>query len=192
LPTGGLCGLCGIRNRFCTAFWNSGSLVGSGVFDMDDLADEHAAILGHVAVAWNDVHWMLYRVFHTLSGMSEAQAKAVFFALKADSNQREIVQALAKSTLLRWPTELAQFISLMKRTNVVAGDRNAATHTMWATHYPSGRVMPNPWTPRHGSLTDDYEQQFLTLTKELREIFRDLITFHNDLEKLAPFRDKDQ
>ncbi len=48
---------------------------------------------------------------------------------------------------------------LMKQIGRVAGDRNAATHTMWATHYPSYRVTPNPWVPRHGALIDDYETQ---------------------------------
>jgi hypothetical protein len=157
---------------------------------MDDPADEHAAVLGHVAVAWNDVHWMLYRVFHTLSGMSDNQAKAVFFTLKADSNQRDIVTALGTITLQSRPDELAQFTLLMRRINLVGGHRNAAIHTMWATHYPSRRVTPNPWVPRHGSLEDDYEKQFVTVTEELREIFRDLVSFQYDLEKLFQSPDK--
>jgi len=153
---------------------------------MDDLADQHAAMLGHVSIAWNDVHWMLYRIFDVLSGMSTDQSKAVFFALKTDSAQRDIIQALAKVSLRPHPELLTQFLEMMKRIGRVAGVRNAAIHTMWATHYPSRMVTPSPWVPRHGALADDYETQFTKMTEDLRNIFREIIPLHERLLKLFP------
>src|ERR1700730_2372270 len=153
---------------------------------MADPADQHAAMLGHVSVAWNDVHWMLYRIFDVLSSMPTDQSKAAFFAIKADSTQRDIIQALAKVSLRPHPELLTQFTELMKRISRVAGDRNAATHTMWATHYPSRMVTPHPWVPTSGVLADDYETQFTKMTEDLRNIFRELIPLYDRLLKLFP------
>jgi hypothetical protein len=133
---------------------------------------------------------MVYRIFDVLSGMSTDQSKAVFFVLKADNNQRDIVQALAKVSLRPHPELLTQFTELMKQIDRVAGDRNAAIHTMWATHYPSRRVTPSPWAPRHGALADDYETQFTKLAENLRNIFRELIRLHERLLKLFPSPEK--
>jgi hypothetical protein len=157
---------------------------------MDDPADQHAAMLGHVSVAWNDVHWMLYRIFDVLSSMPTDQSKAVFFAIKTDGAQRDVIQALAKVSLRPHPELLTQFTELVKRIERVAGDRNAAIHTMWATHYPSRRVTPSPWAPRHGALNDDYETQFTKLAEDLRNIFRELIRLHRRLLKLFPSPEK--
>jgi hypothetical protein len=159
---------------------------------MDDPANQHAAMLGHVSVAWNDVHWMLYRIFDVLSSMPTHQSQAVFFAIKADSTQRDVVQALAKVSLRSHSELLTQFTELMKQIGRIAGDRNAALHTMWATHYPSRRVTPSPWVPRHGALADDYQTQFTKITEDLRNIFRELIPLHARLLKLFPSPEKDR
>ena len=34
----------------------------------DDYYEEHAALLGHVTLAWNDCQYMVLSIFHTLSG----------------------------------------------------------------------------------------------------------------------------
>jgi hypothetical protein len=54
----------------------------------DKYYDDHAALLGHVTLAWNDCHYMVLSIFHTLSGLSWEQAcKTFFFEQKYDHNR---------------------------------------------------------------------------------------------------------
>ena len=106
-------------------------------------------------------------------------------------HQRDIVKALAKVTLHQQPELLATLSDLLKRIGNLAGERNAATHTMWATHYPSRKVTPNPWVPSRGALrAEGYEMQFAKLTEDLRDIFRELMGFHDEVSKLFPPADR--
>ena len=47
-----------------------------------DYYNEHAALLGHVTLAWNDCHYMVLSIFHILSGLSWSDAHTKFLALK--------------------------------------------------------------------------------------------------------------
>ena len=48
----------------------------------ENFYNEHAALLGHVALAWNDCHSVVLSIFHTLSGVSWRNASSIFLALK--------------------------------------------------------------------------------------------------------------
>src|SRR5262245_9976843 len=48
----------------------------------DKYYEEHAALLGHVTLAWNDCHSIVLSIFHTLAGVSWENAYAIFLALK--------------------------------------------------------------------------------------------------------------
>src|SRR5216684_2202670 len=61
--------------------------------------EEHAAMIGRVAVAWNDVQFAVSQIFWLLSGMPQKRAHAVFFALRTDAAQRDITNAAALDVL---------------------------------------------------------------------------------------------
>ena len=61
--------------------------------------NEHAALLGHVALAWNDCHSVVLSIFHTLSGVSWPNASSIFLALKSDHDRRETTLALMDQVL---------------------------------------------------------------------------------------------
>jgi hypothetical protein len=44
----------------------------------DKYYNEHAALLGHVTLAWNDCHFEVLSIFHILSGLSWSKAHAMF------------------------------------------------------------------------------------------------------------------
>src|SRR5262245_41147547 len=69
---------------------------GQGVTTVDDdkYYEEHAALLGHVTLAWNDCHYEVLSIFHTLSGVSWRNASAIFLALRSDRDRREITLEL--------------------------------------------------------------------------------------------------
>jgi hypothetical protein len=148
--------------------------------DEDRYYKEHAALLGHVTLAWNDCQSMILNIFHELSGMSWDKSTAVFLALKSDQSQRDITVALMMSTLYRANDKpIREFgTSLVGQLGKLAGQRNAATHTMWVTVMPLRTVEPHPALPRPKNLLPDFKSQFENLTENLRKLFRELMNFH--------------
>jgi hypothetical protein len=156
--------------------------------------NEHAALLGHVTLAWNDCHSMVLSIFHTLSGLSWGKAHAVFLALKSDHGRREITLALMTEVLnadndrpLR-----EHGTQLIGRLAGLAGERNLATHTMWITVMPQREVRPHPALPRPKILKDDFKSQFADLTTKLRDLFHELLLYHAALRVHLEQRDQRQ
>jgi hypothetical protein len=146
--------------------------------DFEKMYDEHAALVGHVTLAWSNVHSQVFRIFALLCDPIGKRSEAVFFALKSDASQREITLAVINETLSEPLRKRARVI--FGRINRLAGERNLAAHTMWATLMPTGRVIPNPSVRKPPRLEDDFERQFQALNGKLRELFRELMQFNHD------------
>jgi hypothetical protein len=71
----------------------------TGTITEEDFYNEHATLLGHVALAWNDCHSVVLSIFHTLSGVSWRNASSIFLALKSDHDRRETTLALMDQVL---------------------------------------------------------------------------------------------
>src|SRR4051794_25955931 len=96
--------------------------------DEDRFYNEHAALLGHVTLAWNDCQSMIMQIFHTLSGTTWGHSSAVFLALKSDQSQRDITIALLRAVLDRADDDAMRQhgTSLVSQLGNFAGERNAA------------------------------------------------------------------
>jgi hypothetical protein len=147
--------------------------------DEDRFYNEHAALLGHVTLAWNDCQSMIMQIFHTLSGTTWGHSSAVFLALKSDQSQRDITIALLRAVLDRADDDAMRQhgTSLVSQLGNFAGERNAATHTMWITVMPSRKVEPHPAIPMPKNLKPDFKSQFENLTRRLRKLFRELLNY---------------
>jgi hypothetical protein len=150
----------------------------------DKYYNEHAEMMGHVSLAWNDCHSEVLQIFHTLSNMDWKSAQAIFLSLRSDQAQRRMTRALMDSVLV---TENDQPLlelgrSLLKQLDDLAGERNAATHTMWVTLMPDRKIIPHPRIEKHGKLEEDFQAQFSRLTTQLRELFRQLLDFDAALQ----------
>jgi hypothetical protein len=147
--------------------------------DEDRFYNEHAALLGHVTLAWNDCQSMVMQIFHTLSGTSWVQSTSVFLSLKSDQSQRDITIALLLAVLDRAGDDPIRQLgtSLVGQLGSLAGERNAATHTMWITVMPSRKVEPHPAIPKPKMLKPDFKSQFENLTQKLRKLFRELLNY---------------
>jgi hypothetical protein len=154
----------------------------TGIGTQEKYFEDHAALLGHVTIAWNDCHYMVLSIFHTLSGVTWEMAYAIFLALKSDHDRREITLALMKEVLStnndqpmrEWGTRL------LGQLAGLAGERNLATHTMWVTVKHEGQpeeVRPNPALPQPKKLKVDFRSQFSNLTTSLRNLFRELLDY---------------
>jgi hypothetical protein len=145
--------------------------------------EEHAALLGHVTLAWNDCHSIVLSVFHTLSGVSWAKASAIFLALKSDHARREITLELMKQVLNTKNDEPMRELGteLLDKLGKLAGERNLAIHTMWVTVLPESEVQPHPALPRHKKLKQDFKSQFSKLATDLRHLCHELMKFEGGL-----------
>ena len=97
--------------------------------------NEHAALLGHVALAWNDCHSVVLSIFHTLSGVSWPNASSIFLALKSDHDRRETTLALMDQVLNTandGPIR-DQGAQLLGQLGNLGYEGTVATHTMWVT-----------------------------------------------------------
>src|SRR5215471_18397682 len=149
----------------------------------DKYYEEHAALLGHVTLAWNDCHYMVLVIFHTLSGDSWERACATFCEQNSDHNRRGITRTLMKKVLRTKNDEpmREKTTELLDKLDKLAVERNLATHTIWRQVMPEGQVQPHPALPRSKELQEDFKSQFSRLTADLRHLLRELQRYEGGL-----------
>jgi hypothetical protein len=150
----------------------------------ENFYNEHAALLGHVALAWNDCHSVVLSIFHTLSGVSWQNASSIFLALKSDHDRRETTLSLMDQvlttdndrTIRDWGTQL------LGQLGNLGYEGTVATHTMWVTVMRQRKTSPHPDLPKPPKhLKEDFKSQFSKLTTNLRDLFRELLLHHSAL-----------
>jgi hypothetical protein len=147
--------------------------------DLEKQYAAHAELIGHITLAWSNIHSEVFDIFNLLCGMPGRRSEVIFFALKSDASQRDIALALINETASEPIRNKAK--TLFGRISSFAGERNLATHTMWATRMPAGNITPNPTIRQPALLRKDYEQQFQTLIVRLRDLFRDMMALRHEL-----------
>lgn len=135
-------------------------------------------LLGSITIVWNDAHEQVFKLFWYFSGMSKAQAEAVFFSLRADSAQRDIAKAVIEKHP-SYPDEHKQHaLDWLRKLGKKSSERNAITHTMWdADSFLEGKMNPTSevnkeYLSRH--LSDNNQQLFGDLLNSLYEITLEL------------------
>jgi hypothetical protein len=151
--------------------------------------DDHASIVGMVAVSWNGAQESLYLMFVVLMGLRKPEAEAIFFTLKADSAQRDITRELAKAVLAHNADLLKRTTEAINAFDRLAGERNAAIHTMWHASIGEGTVRPSPHAKRHGALRPDHRTQFLQLTHKLADLEGELFDLAREIQQHLASRD---
>jgi len=160
--------------------------------DPPDLITEHAELIGRVVIAWNDVQWLVSVLFVDFSGMPDEQARDVFFTLKSDFAQRDIVLAAGKTALAKYPALWEQLQKTIKAINDLAGERNAAVHTMWGVEWVywggmsySAKIGLLPGVRPHKRLRDDFVAQCAELRQKLEDHSMELNGIRSEYAKLT-------
>lgn len=143
--------------------------------------DEFAMTLGHVTIKYNEAQAFVLHIFINLSGAERHIARTMFFSMKSDSGQREMTVAMARVVMVddRGITdECKRVVAAIENLSKLAGERNAAIHTMWyldseeeeSSDAPvTYRMGPDPNSIAHPKLQKDVEKQFKALIKKLEE-----------------------
>ena len=114
--------------------------------------------------------------------MPSEQAQDAFFTLKSDRAQRDMALAAGTTALAEHPALLERFKATLEKINDLAGERNAAVHTMWAIDWqywggPSfyfAKIGVAPGAIPHEKLNEDFVAQFAELNQKLHEQFVEL------------------
>lgn len=87
--------------------------------------------IGEATIAWNTVMHAVYVLFETLSGLPSETAKSIYFNVKSDRDQRNMVAELVKTTLKSHNKKVARKLnSILGNLNSIAGRRNDAIHVI--------------------------------------------------------------
>ncbi|MEQ1942262.1 hypothetical protein ABMA32_07545 [Mesorhizobium sp. VNQ89] len=143
--------------------------------------DKFATTLGHVTITYNEAQAFVLSIFINLSGAERHVARAMFFSIKSDAGQRDMTIAMARARMLDAdPVEsdnLKSVIAAIEGLSKLAGERNAAIHTMWYLDSEDGASPDSPpdyWMTsdpnsiRHPKLQEDAETQFKELIGKLQ------------------------
>jgi hypothetical protein len=154
--------------------------------DDRDVVAEHAALIGRVAIAWNDLSYLLSVLFQMLSGMPELKAREVYFTPPSDTAQRNLLAAVAKVALKPHPSILKELADCLDGITRLSGQRNAAIHTSWVISIPGNEFVPSPAVPTHKALKQDFVTQFEALKTDLNNKWFELFEIKKKIAKVGP------
>jgi hypothetical protein len=114
----------------------------------------YVSALGQLALAWNELHFILGLLYCSTMGVRVgvpvSQHLAVWYALKTDRAQRDILLAAATSSRLQDApnapnTIIADIEWISNRANVVEDARNNAIHSpLWGVKYHNETIEISP------------------------------------------------
>lgn len=142
--------------------------------------DRLAHYIGHVTLQWNNVQFWYFILFRTLLHDATYTAHSVFFAIRTDRAQRDMLQHLASLELEHHAELLGELKALIERGNQLAGRRNDALHAMW--DFGKRGVAPHVHMPFHSRLHGkDAEEEFIGLLRKIEVLEYDLWTFYKKM-----------
>jgi hypothetical protein len=120
---------------------------------------KHAADVGHVAIAWNNLQDTLCSIFAIIA-MPDTQptAWAVWHAVRSDRNQRDMLEAAARTKLTVGSNLYKEIKWALGTLNGLEDDRNTAIHSPYGLIVEHGQLVTIPvWftnNPRAAKLRD--------------------------------------
>lgn len=144
--------------------------------------DKLALAIGKVTIAWNGAHETLFDIFHRVTAMTPDAADAVFFSIKSDRGQRDLVRKAAAVILSNSgrASELQELTAYIKELDRMAEKRNTSIHTMWhgllRWDADGRRIVMKPRTLRSETESlatlevPDYERDFRQLAADIQGV----------------------
>jgi hypothetical protein len=97
--------------------------------------------VGRAAIAWNNLHFSIFQTFIALSDLDSKEAATIFFTIKSDRSQRDIVTGLIELRLKPLDKKLAkQLNSVLGVVNALAGKRNDTLHVVYVDDLDSTKT----------------------------------------------------
>jgi len=97
--------------------------------------------IGHATIAWNNLCHAIFQTFEALTRLDLESAKAVFFVVKSDRAQRDMVSELINSKLKAKNQTLAdKFQTAIGEANKLAGKRNDIVHVVFIEALDTSKI----------------------------------------------------
>ena len=138
--------------------------------------------IGQVTVGWNDVQFWFYAVFRKM--LPDPRAEAIFFAIRTDRAQRDIVRELAENYLSDHPKLLAELKTKIEEANQLAGRRNDVLHAIW--NLDPAAAAPEVLLPKKNRMKGkNVLQEINRLNEDLRKLEMALVDITNRVESFV-------
>ncbi len=149
------------------------------------LLDQHKLLLGGVTIAWNDCTQLVFELFLDFSEAPLEKATIVFFGIRNDRTQRQMVRDLARVALAERQALLKDITMALGELDQTAQIRNEAMHSAWAIQLAwteNEQGLPTGWEPPKlvkvkpaGDEDDGFTERFKKLEADLQRIGSKLI-----------------
>jgi len=163
-----------------------------------ELESEYTQALGRVAQSWNYLHEMLGQLFATIVGADRFVAEAIWYSVRSDLAQREMLRAAIVASNqrqpFRFPTAKDDLTEMIDKVNFLSVSRNDAIHAPISIALgPNIEIIPAYFrgNPRAMSLLGkDILKEFAWYEARADVLSRYVISCQKAFLSLAPWPDK--
>jgi hypothetical protein len=164
---------------------------------MHDTRDAHALAIGKIAIAWNEYHELLGKLFAGLFTLSHYETTlAIWQCFDSDRTQRKLLRAAAQQRLegLTDKTAFEELTWLLNKTDtILAQQRNVGVHAplmaLWEMD-GSHKILPHLTTGNRNAKHIEGRNILREYTHYERQI-REMITFADALSKKIGYHKRD-
>jgi hypothetical protein len=141
--------------------------------------------LGEIAIAWNDLHFLLFVLFSRMNSNDLASCWALFFAVRGDRDRRDMVSALAEQVLQPWPTTKRHLLATIGAIGKLEQHRTAVVQALSAFHAQSGAASAQP-----PLAPADLARNVEAVLHAVTDMTRTLIRLSDELDDYLPPADR--
>jgi hypothetical protein len=140
-----------------------------------DAWEQLALATGKVTLHWSAIHGWIEIMFGHFSGMTSEKAEAIFFDIRNDRTQRDMVLKLARHSMEEHPELISELEKLFKKIARQSKKRNKVIHLLWQKvewHDQDARerlqlIIRSPHDLRRKSWSNDIVRQIIKQFDEL-------------------------
>ncbi len=148
-------------------------------------------LIGVIAHESSFAHWLVFEMFRIALKMDREEASGLYYALRADSGQRDLTVSVLEDRLAA--PEYSELLARVKKTftelGKASGRRNGFIHTPWAMRYSSLEFVASHGAKLHPKLLPtDIIGQAEKLVKDLYAVSHDLMALCDEIEQLPLFQ----
>jgi hypothetical protein len=156
--------------------------------------DDLAPLVGKATIAWNDLQFAILSIFFTVLPCPRELSEALFFSIKSDRAQREMVRAAVEHVVAPIDAMLAKKITdlFVKIEKKQYKRRNSAVHAMWMIRLETQEpaiYQEKDHLSKKGSLKE-IKKELEAMTVDFMEIANDLFEHKHALWHLIKFGKK--
>lgn len=150
----------------------------------------HMKLIGQISWAMNSTQIFIFSALMRISKIDEALAQAIFFSIKSDAGQRDILTAIVNYVFRDEPGHdiFVRYQKVISDVNKISGERNAFIHTIWC-YGPIEGVAADRTFPKHHRLnSQNVTEQGEKLVANITDTYEAVYKITNEIVEYASQR----